>query len=76
MAATVIVVTLIAAVIAPLYLRHIKHLDPPMAVLVVLLVLAIVPPNFVILRRHKHSGYEEQRASPPQALPHTHHRAA
>lgn len=47
-----------------------------MAVLVVLLVLAIVPPNFVILRRHKHSGYEEQRASPPQALPHTHHRAA
>ena len=47
----VIVLTLAGAVIAPFYLRHIKHFDPPMAVLIVLLVLAIVPPNYVVLRR-------------------------
>lgn len=54
LAATVIVLTLVAAIIAPFYLRSIKHLDPPMAVLIVLLVLAIVPPNYVVLRRQKH----------------------
>jgi uncharacterized membrane protein YoaK (UPF0700 family) len=52
-ALAVVVVTLAAAVAAPFYLRHIKHLDPPMAVLVVLLVLAIVPPNLAILRRQR-----------------------
>ncbi len=51
LAATVIVITIIAAVLAPFYLRHIRHMDPPMAVLIVLLVLAIVPPNLLILRR-------------------------
>ena len=53
LAATVIVLTLLAALLAPVYLRHINHLDPPMAVLIVLLVLTIVPPNFIIWRRHR-----------------------
>jgi uncharacterized membrane protein YoaK (UPF0700 family) len=52
LAATIIVLTVLAALVAPFYLHHIRHLDPPMAVLILLLVLAIVPPNLVILRRH------------------------
>lgn len=52
LAAVIVVLTLCGAVAAPFYLRHIKHFDPPMAVLILLLVLAIVPPNLVIARRH------------------------
>ena len=63
-AATVILFTLVAAVILPFYLRHIRHLDPPMAVLIVLLVLAIVPPNLVVLRRHR--AGEVGEASTPE----------
>ena len=55
---TVIVLTVIGALIAPFYLHHIRHLDPPMAVLVILLVLAIVPPNIVIVRRHDHGDFD------------------
>jgi predicted ABC-type exoprotein transport system permease subunit len=65
LAATVIVVTLVAAVLTPFYLRHIRHLDPPMAVLIVLLVLAIVPPNLVIVRRHREGGYGDPPATKP-----------
>ncbi|MDP9038341.1 MAG: hypothetical protein M3O02_03580 [Acidobacteriota bacterium] len=52
-AGLVIVITLVAAVLAPIYLHHIRHLDPPMIVLIALLVLAIVPPNVLILRRRR-----------------------
>jgi hypothetical protein len=72
---TVIVVTLIAAVIAPLYLRHIRHLDPPMAVLIVLLVLAIVPPNYVVWLRHQRGHYTEPPAAQPPQRIHRHHAA-
>ena len=74
-APTVIVLTLIAAVIAPLYLRHIRHLDPPMAVLIVLLVLTIVPPNYVIWRRHQRGHYEAPPAAQPPQRMHTRHAA-
>lgn len=61
-AGTVIVLTLLGAIAAPFYLRHINHLDPPMAVLIVLLVLAIVPPNYVVLRRQKRAQYDDSAA--------------
>lgn len=73
--ATVICLSLIAAVVAPLYLRHIRHLDPPMAVLIVLLVLAIVPPNYVVWRRHQHGHYSEPPAAQPPQRMHTRHAA-
>jgi uncharacterized membrane protein YoaK (UPF0700 family) len=62
LSATIIVLTVLAAIAAPFYLHHIRHLDPPMAVLILLLVLAIVPPNIVVLRRHKRGEYP---AAPP-----------
>jgi hypothetical protein len=63
-AATVIVVTLLAAVCVPIILHERKALDLPIIVGIVLLVLAIVPPNVVILRRRRHSASD-------QAPPHT-----
>ena len=75
LAATVMFLTLIAAVIAPLYLRHIRHLDPPMAVLIVLLVLTIVPPNYVIWRRHLKGHYDDPPAAKPARRMHTRHAA-
>jgi hypothetical protein len=50
-AATVILLTLVAAVCVPIVLHQRKALDPPILVGIVLLLLAIVPPNVVVLRR-------------------------
>ena len=47
----VIVVTLVAAVGVPFVLHSRGTLDLPMIVGIVLLVLAIVPPNVAVLRR-------------------------
>jgi hypothetical protein len=52
-AVTVIVVTLVAAVCVPLILAERKELDLPIVVAIVLLLLAIVPPNIAILRRQR-----------------------
>lgn len=63
LAATIVFLTLCGAVAAPFYLRHIKHFDPPMAVLILLLVLAIVPPNLVVARRHRAARSEPSNAN-------------
>ncbi|GAC1660023.1 MAG: hypothetical protein NVS9B15_24040 [Acidobacteriaceae bacterium] len=64
---SVIVVTLICAVLAVIYLHHIRHLDPPMIVLIMLLLLAIVPPNVLILRRHLQQEHTADPARPAYA---------
>jgi hypothetical protein len=61
-AAIAIVVTLIAAVWIPLELRAWGRLDLPIMVGIVLLVLAIVPPNIVILR-HRPEDIGRRRAA-------------
>ena len=53
LAATVIAVTLFAAVVVPLVLVQRKALDLSMVVGIVLLVLAIVPPNIMVLRQRR-----------------------
>jgi hypothetical protein len=63
-AATVIVLTLVAAVLVPIYLHHRKALDPPIIVAIVLLLLAIIPPNIVILRRRINVGQDSGQRSP------------
>jgi predicted ABC-type exoprotein transport system permease subunit len=56
LAATVIVVTLIAAICVPIILHRLKALDPPIIVGIVLLLLAIIPPNIVVLRQRGRSA--------------------
>jgi hypothetical protein len=63
-AATVIILTLVAAVLVPIYLHHRKALDPPIIVGIVLLLLAIVPPNIVILRRQINDGRDSGKRNP------------
>ena len=62
LAATVIVVTLIAAICVPIMLHRLKALDPPIIVGIVLLLLAIIPPNIVVLRQRT----RKTPAAPPQ----------
>jgi hypothetical protein len=52
-AATVIAVTTIAAICVPIVLHQRKALDIPIVVGIVLLLLAIVPPNIVVLRQRR-----------------------
>jgi hypothetical protein len=56
LAATVIIVTLVAAICVPVILHQRKALDLPIIVGIVLLLLAIIPPNIVILRRQRGAG--------------------
>ena len=61
-ATLIIVLTLIAAVVAPIVLHQRKALDVPIVVGIVLLVLAIVPPNIMVLR-HRRAGDDRQTAT-------------
>lgn len=61
----VVCLTLIGAVLAILYLHHTRHLDPPMIVLVFLLLLAIIPPNILIIRRHIQKDHEVSAVQSP-----------
>jgi predicted ABC-type exoprotein transport system permease subunit len=67
-AATVIVVTIIAAICVPIILHYRKALDVPIVVGIVLLLLAIIPPNIVILRRRP--GSDDQLQPTPPRRPH------
>ena len=53
-AGAVIVATLIAAVWVPLVLYQHKALDGPIVVAILLLLLAILPPEFATLDWHPH----------------------
>ena len=61
LAATVIVVTLIAAICVPIILHQRKALDPPIIVGIVLLLLAIIPPNIVVLRRRPWEAQQDDK---------------
>jgi hypothetical protein len=64
LAATVILVTLIAAICVPIILHAKKALDPPIVVGILLLLLAIIPPNVVILRRHRTGDVPQEKQEP------------
>ncbi len=61
LAATIITVTLIAAVCVPIVLHERKALDLPIIVGIFLLLLAIVPPNILVLVQ-KPGDAERRRA--------------
>jgi cell division protein FtsW (lipid II flippase) len=67
LAATVIVVTLVAAVCVPIILHQFKALDPPIVVGIVLLLLAIIPPNIVVLRQRRWEQEGNESGTGPQA---------
>jgi len=64
LAATVIVVTLVAALCVPIILHQLKALDPPIIVGIVLLLLAIIPPNVVVLRQRRWEQPDKQAPGP------------
>jgi hypothetical protein len=60
LAATVILITLVAAVLIPIYLHRHHILDTGAIVAVLLILLAAIPPNIAILM-HKCTPEEEAR---------------
>jgi len=69
LAATVIVVTLVAAVCIPIILHQRKALDPPIIVGIILLLLAIIPPNVVVLRQRHWEQQDKPAPDSPASAP-------
>jgi hypothetical protein len=72
-AATVIALTLIAAVCVPIILHYRKALDPPIVVTIILLLFAIIPPNIAILRQHRKDRHNPASQTPPLYAPPANH---